>query len=128
MNKAQALHAFWSGFDIPAIDEQSSYDEQTMQKLGIGYPYITYEAAVGDFDEPLSLGADLYYRSDSWAQIEEKAAQIANLIGYGGKIVRYDGGAIWIKRGDPPYRRMAADNPYSIRRIHININAEFLSA
>lgn len=128
MDKAQALHSFWAGFDIPAIDEQSSYDDKVMEQLGITYPYITYEAAVGDFDEPVLLGADLYYRSDSWAQIEEKAAQIAHVIGYGGKIVHYDGGAIWIKRGNPPYQRMGAENVFNIRRIHININAEFLSA
>lgn len=127
-NKAQALHEFWAGFGLPAIDELSSYDDRTMKQLGIAYPYLTYEEAVGDFDEPISLGADLYYRSDSWAEIEAKAAEISDAIGMGGKIVLYDGGGIWIKRGSPPYRRMSAENEFSIRRIHLNINADFLSA
>ncbi len=127
MDKAQALYSFWAGFSLPAIDEQSSYDTKTMEKLNIDFPYITFEASVGDFDEPLNLGADIYYRSESWAEIEGKAAEIADSIGYGGRLISYDTGAIWIKRGDPMYRRMGADIAFNIRRIHINIKAEFLS-
>lgn len=128
MNKSQALYNFWSGFGIPAIDEQSAYDTPTMEKLQIDYPYISYESAVGEIDEPISLSADLWYRSSSWAEIEAKAAQISDAIGYGGTMVRYDGGAIWLKRGTPPYQRMSAENVFDIRRIHFNISAEFLSA
>lgn len=127
MNRTQALHAFWSGFGIPAIDELSSYDRDTMQQLGIDYPYIAYEAAVGGFDAPLALTASLYYRSASWALIEEKAAEIATEIG---EVTwqRFDGGAIRIWMGEPRYRRMSADNAFDVRRIQININAEFIAA
>ena len=111
MDKAQALHAFWSGFGLPAIDEQSAYDTAVMEQLGISFPYISYEAAVGDFDEPVALSADL-----------------AQALKDGGTLARYDGGAIWITRGNPITQRMSAENPFDIRRIHININAEFLSA
>lgn len=127
MKKAQALYNFWSGFGIPAIDEQSSYDEETMKQLGIDFPYITFESGVGDFVEEITLAADLYYRSTTWSAIETKAAEIAEAIGYAGKLVSYDGGAIWIKRQSPIYQRMAADNDFNIRRIHFNVTAEFLS-
>lgn len=127
MNKAQALYKFWSGFGIPVIDEQSSYDEETMKQLNIDFPYITYESGVGDFVEEITLAADLYYRSTTWSEIEAKAAEIAEAIGYAGKLVSYDGGAIWIKRQSPIYQRMAADNDFNIRRIHFNVTAEFLS-
>lgn len=127
MNKAQALYKFWSGFGIPVIDEQSSYDEETMKQLNIDFPYITYESGVGDFVEEITLAADLYYRSTTWSAIEAKAAEIAEAIGYAGKLVSYDGGAIWIKRQSPIYQRMAADNDFNIRRIHFNVTAEFLS-
>ena len=127
-NKTQALYGFWSGFRIPAIDEQSSYDTATMEQLGITYPYITFESAVGEFGEEITLGADLYYRSSTWAEIESKAAEIADAIGYAGTLVPYDGGgAIWIKRGNPIYRRMGADNAFDIRRIHFDVTAAFLS-
>ena len=128
MNKAQALQNFWAGFNLPAIDEQSAYDPATLKKLGIDYPYISYEAAVGEFDAPVALSADLWYKSTSWAEIEAKAEQIADTIGFGGTWAHYDGGAIYIARGSPPYQRMPAENPFDIRRIHININAEFESA
>ena len=128
MDKAQALHTFWSGFGLPAIDEQSAYDTAVMEQLGIDFPYISYEAAVGDFDEPVALSADLWYKSTSWAEIEAKAAEIAQALKDGGTLARYDRGAIWITRGNPITQRMSAENPFDIRRIHININAEFLSA
>lgn len=127
MDKTQALHAFWSGFQIPAIDEQSSYDESVTKKLNLDYPYITYEAAVGELGDSITLNADIYYRSTSWAEIEQKAAEIYDAIGYGGTFVPYDGGAIWIKRRNPAYQRMGEDNDLNVRRIHYNINAEFLS-
>lgn len=125
--KAQALYNFWSSFEIPAIDEQSSYDTPTLEQLEIDYPYITFESGVGEFGEEITLGADLYYRSSTWAEIEAKAAQIAQTIGYGGKLVPYDGGAVWIKRGSPIYSRMGADNAFDIRRIHFDVAVEFLS-
>ena len=127
MDKAQALYAFWSNFGLPVLDEQSAYDTSVMEELGITYPYISYEAAVGELDAPVALSADLWYQSTSWAAIEAKAAQIASAIGSGGTKIGYDGGQIWITRGNPPYRRMGAENAFDIRRIHININAEFLS-
>ena len=128
MDKAKALYTFWAGFGIPAIDEQSAYDTSVMDELQISYPYLSYETAVSELDEPVALSADLWYKSTSWAGIEAKAQEIANAIGYGGKMIPYDGGAIWIKRGTPVYQRMSAENVFDIRRIQININAEFLSA
>lgn len=127
MDKAQALHQFWSGFGIPAIDEQSAYDTPTMERLGITYPYISYEASVSELDEPIALGADVYYSSTSWAGAEGKAQEIVGAIGYGGTRVPYEGGMLWITRGTPAYQRMSAENVFDIRRIHININAEFQS-
>lgn len=128
MDKVQALHSFWSSFGIPAIDEQSAYDESTLKDLDISFPYITYEVATDSFDYPVAIGADVWYQSTSWAEATAKAQQIENAIGRGGKMIAYDGGAIWITRGSPFSQRLAAENGYDVRRIHININAEFLSA
>ena len=127
MDKVQALYSFWSGFGIPAIDEQSAYDTETLRQLGIDYPYLTYESAVGEFGEEIALAADIYYRSTTWREIEAKAKQIADAIGYGGVIVHYDGGGLWVKRGPTLYRRMGADNSFDIRRIHIDVNVEFFT-
>ena len=128
MDKAQALHTFWSSFDIPAIDEQSAYDEGVLEQLNITYPYITYEAATDSFDNTIMLSADIWYNDTSWSDISYKALAIESEIGMGGKLIPYDGGAIWITRSTPFAQRMASDTTNDIRRIHININAEFLSA
>ena len=117
-----------------AIDEQSAYDEQTLEELNIEYPYITYEVAVDSFDAPVAIGADLWDKSTSWARLAQKAEQIANAIGRGGVMIPFDGGAVWITRGTPFSQRMAPQDAataaagYDLRRIHININAEFISA
>lgn len=126
MDKAQALHSFWGSFGIPAIDEQSAYDTDTLERLDITYPYITYESATSDLDDSLKLGADLWYDSTTWSDIEQKAAQIVAALGRGGTVIPYEGGALWITHGAA--RRMAAEVGFDVRRIHIDISAEFLSA
>lgn len=128
MNKAQALYTFWSSFAWSAIDEQSAYDEDTLEQLGIEFPYITYESATDSIENTLTLGADLWDRSTSWSSVEEKAAAIQASLGMGGTLIHYDGGALWITRGASFARRMSADTGYDVRRIHITINAEYLSA
>lgn len=124
MDKWQALNSFWNGFQLLAIDEQSAYDTT----FDPPDQYITYEASADSFDYPIAIGADLWYRSMSWAAISQKAEEISNFIGRGGVMIPYDGGAIWITRGSPFSQRMSAETGYDMRRIHININAEFLSA
>lgn len=128
MDKVQALNSFWSSFGVAAIDELSAYDDSTIEMLEIDYPYITYEVATDEFDAPVAIGADIWDKTTSWVRITQKAEQIYNAIGRGGKLVPYDDGAIWITRGTPFSQRMDAETTLDIRRIHININAEYLSA
>ena len=128
MDKAQALYGFWSSFGLPALDEQSAYDSSTMEQLEIDYPYITYETVVDYLDAPVYIGADIWYKSTSWAEITQKAEEIGAYIGLGGRVCRYDGGGVWIARGSPFAQRMPDERENDIRRIHINIQAEFLSA
>ena len=124
MNKAQAIHEFWSSFGLKAIDEVSPYDES----MELPNNYITYEVQTGNFGEPIALSASLWYRSTSWAEISQKADQIAAFIGYGGKMLPVDGGYIWVKLGSPFAQRMAVDQDDSIRRIFMNITVDFLTA
>lgn len=119
MDKEQALNSFWNGFDLVAYDESSVPDEAEL-------PYITYSVGVDEFLYPVSLTASIWYRSTSWGPITNKLNQISNVIGKGGKMVPYEGGSIWIKKGSPFAQRMT-DEDNSIRRIFINIEAEFIS-
>lgn len=123
MDKAQAIHQFWSSFNLTAIDEQSAYDE----KIDLPDNYITYELQTSNFGDPLSLTASLWYYTTSWKDITNKADEIARYIGYGGKIIAVDGGYIWIKLGTPFAQRMATEQE-NYRRIILNITVDFLTA
>lgn len=123
MTKEQALTKFWEGFGLTAYDENSVPSGENKP----AYPYITYNVVTGSFGSNLSLTASLWYKSSSWEAITNKADEISRAIGLGGVILTYDDGAIWIKRGDSFAQRMNDPND-SIRRIYLNINAEYISA
>ena len=124
MDKGQALHQFWSSFSLTAYDEQSDYD--TAHDLPSNY--ITYEVQTGNIGDPVALTASLWYRSSSWAEISQKADEIAAYIGYGGRVLPVNGGYIWVKLNQPFAQRMAVDQDESIRRIILNITVDYLTA
>lgn len=124
MDKEQALHQFWSSFGLTAYDENTVPDDALTINKG---KYLTYNVATASLDEPTPLYANLWYKSSSWAEITVKANEIAGAIGRGGAIVPFDGGYIWICRGTPFSQRMPDDDD-TIRRIYINVMAEYLSA
>lgn len=119
MDKVKSYTAFWNGFGLHAYDETSVPDNAVM-------PYITFEMMEDDFNNTLALTASIWYRSTSWTDSIEKSNEIRNAIGKGGKIVPYDGGAFWIKKGRPWAQHMAEDNDDSVRRTIINIEVEFI--
>lgn len=123
MDKAEALHSFWSSFGLLAIDEYSAYDST----LELPENYITYEVQTANFGDSVALTANLWYHSTSWSEIEQKKDQIAEYIGWGGKLIPIDGGYIWIKLGTPFAQRMQSETD-SFRRIYMNISVDFLSA
>lgn len=119
MDKLQRLHSFWGEFNLPAYDENSVPDNAVL-------PYITYEAVTDYFDNNVFTTASLWYRSSSWSAIESKQREIANFIGRGGTICSYDGGAFWIRRGNPWSQRMSESSNDMIRRIVLNIIIEYI--
>ena len=121
MDKSQVINSFWSGFDLPVYDENTVPDDATM-------PYITYSESTGTMDNLVVLNASLWYRSTSWAAITRKSEEIARAIGYNGKILKFDDGYLYLCQGSPFAQRMADPSDDMIRRIYINVSAEFLSA
>lgn len=119
MNKMQALHQFWSGFSIPAYDENSVPDD-------VAFPYVTYEASSDEFGNTLAQTASLWYRDSSWADITTKEQEISQFITRGGRMIAYDGGSMWIQRATPWAQRMNDPADENIRRIVLNIMIEFL--
>ena len=121
MTKAAAIYQFWSGFGLTA------YEENTVS-ADAKFPYITYQLVTDSFDREIPLTASLWYRSESWTAINAKTEEISQKISRGGKIIPCDGGAIWLKRGQPFAQNMGDENDDLIKRKYLNITAEFITA
>ena len=121
MTKAAAIYRFWSSFGLTA------YEENTVP-TDAAFPYVTYQLVTDSFDREVSATASLWYRSESWTAINAKTEEISQTISRGGKIISCDGGAIWMKRGQPFAQSMGDESDDQIKRKYINIVAEFMTA
>lgn len=119
MDKEQALHNFYSGFSISAYDVNSVPDNAVM-------PYLTYEVKSDSFDNTVFVSPSLWYNSTSWASITQKAQEISDYLGLGGKLIHFDDGSIWIKRATPFAQRISTDKD-TVKRISLNLGIEFFS-
>ena len=121
MTKAAAIYQFWNSFGLPA------YEENTVP-TDADFPYITYQLVTDSFDSEIPLTASIWYRSESWTAINAKAEEISQRISRGGKFVPCDGGAIWLKRGQPFAQSMGDESDNLIKRKYLNITAEYMTA
>ena len=121
MTKAAAIYQFWSSFGLTA------YDENTVP-TDAAFPYITYQLVTDSFDREVPVTASIWYRSESWTAINAKTEEISQKISRGGKIISCDGGAIWLKRGQPFAQSMVDESDDLIKRKYLNITAEFMTA
>lgn len=121
MTKGAALHQFFNGFGIPAYTTTSVPDDAV-------FPWLTYELVTGSIENgENALTVNLWYYGDSEAIPNAKAQEIADAIGYSGKILNVDGGFIWIKRGSPWCQNLRDDTNPNIKRRYLNITAEYLT-
>ena len=121
MTKAAAIYQFWSGFGLTAYEENTVPDDAI-------FPYITYQLVTDSFDREIPLTASIWYRSEIWTAINDKTEEISQKISRGGKIIPCDGGAIWLKRGQPFAQNMGDESDDLIKRKYLNITAEFMTA
>lgn len=118
-DKWQGLQEFWSSFDIPAYDEDTVPDDAEM-------PYITYSTSVASFENAVPLKASIWYRSTSWKDISRKAEEIAERLKSLYFIPIGENEYIMLAQGVPFAQRMR-DEDGGIRRIYINVMAEYLT-
>ena len=121
MTKAAAIYQFWSGFGLTA------YEENTVP-TDAAFPYVTYQLVTDSFDREVSATASLWYRGEGWTAINAKTEEISAHIGLGGKIIKCDGGRIWIKRGQPFAQNMGDESDDLIKRKYLNLTFEFMTA
>ena len=118
MDKWQALQHFWESFGIPAYDEATVPDDAVM-------PYITYSAAIDSLDQPVTMTASVWYRTNSWSAISQKAEEISNSL-VQVKTIPLNVGYLYLTRGNPFAQRMI-DEDDAVRRIYLVIMAEYLT-
>ena len=129
MTKAAAIYKFWNSFGIKAYEENTVIDaDEEGNPVEPTFPYITYQLVTDSFDREVASTASLWYRSESWTAINAKTEEISAHIGLGGKIIKCDGGCIWIKRGQPFAQNMGDESDDLIKRKYLNITAEFMTA
>lgn len=121
MTKAAALHQFFNSFGIKMYPVSNVPTDAT-------FPWGTYELVTGYWESgDVSISVNLYYYGDREAEPNAKAQEISKEIGLGGKIIRCDGGAIWLKRGSPWCQNIVYEDDTRIKRRFINITAEYFT-
>ena len=121
MTKAAAIYQFWSSFGLTAYEENTVPTDEA-------FPYVTYQLVTDSFDREVAATASLWYRGESWTAINAKTEEISAHIGLGGKIIKCDGGRIWIKRGQPFAQNMGDESDDLVKRKYLNLTFEFMTA
>ena len=121
MTKAAAIYQFWSSFGLTA------YEENTVP-TDAAFPYVTYQLVTDSFDREVAATASLWYRGESWTDINVKTEEISRYIGRGGRLIDCDGGFIWLKRGSPFAQNIGDESDDLIRIKYINVTVEYMTA
>lgn len=121
MTKAAALHEFFNSFGIPAYTTTSVPEDAV-------FPWLTYELVTSAWEGgEVSITVNLWYYTESESIPNAKAQEISKAIGLGGKMLRCDGGAIWLKRGSPWCQNLRDEVDPVIKRRYINVTAEYFT-
>ena len=120
MDRYEALYKFWSGFGVPAYEENSVPDLDN-----VNYPYITYQVAASVFDDDVAVNASIWTRSTSWLTAEILSDAIENRLKDGGETIGYDGGMIWITAGTPFAQSMGDPDDDRIKRKLLSVVLHF---
>lgn len=120
MTKDKALHAWFNSlmpfYPITSVPQD------------VVFPYGTYELVLDNWmGGEVSLTVNLWFYTESEAIPNAMAEAISAAIGMGGKMLRCDGGYIWIKRGSPWCQSMRDEADSNIKRRYINISVEYLT-
>lgn len=126
MDKGQFYQYFWSQFEWKAYDESTVPEKEDGTIDVAKLPYITYMEVEDEFESPIYPNASLWDYGTSWLRISQKANEISEAIGLGGKVYEIDNGRVWVQRGHPFAQRVRDDNDM-VRRIILNIELEFMT-
>lgn len=109
---AKALQKFYSGFGIPAYEEQSVPDTAQL-------PYITYELIDPGWREAAFLSANVWYKGSSYGPLFKKVDEISDKIGEGLRIPT-DTGNIYLYKGTP-FSQVAPTDSDNVKTCYLLI-------
>lgn len=124
--KAAALQSLLEELGIPVWTAAGVPDDCDM-------PYLTYNPVSNSFGSETTIEADLWCYGDGETQPNELVQRLSKIIGRGGRMVRCDGGAVWVRRGSPfaqevpDWDEVMADND-KIKRRNILLDVEYITA
>ena len=120
MTKGEAIYSFFSSL-------MTAYAATEVPEA-VTFPYLTYELTTGAWgDGESNITVNMWFNTDSEAVPNAKAEELAAAIGYGGKMLKYTGGALWLKRGSPWCQSLSDTENKNIKRRYINITVEYIS-
>lgn len=131
MKKDKALYNWWQQFSIPFYPTTALppavNDTSVPENERLTFPYGTYEPIFGYNGDITYSSVNIYDLTESEARINGYAAEIGEVIGMGGTIIKCDEGAMWIKRGSPFMQGINDPDNSNIKRRLISIAIEFLT-
>lgn len=118
---AKALHAFFSGFGLPAFTEYDVPDEfpdehGDMQK--VKPPYITYQVVEPDWMDSAPLYARIWFRDTGYAAINAVADAIKEAVG-GGITLPTENGFVMLSKGTPFMQNMPMEGDDTLKVIYL---------
>lgn len=120
MTIGETLYNFFNSFELDAYPT-------TAVPHDVVFPYLTYDFYDGYFgDAEQSITASLWFHTESELTPNKKADEIGKAIGRGGLLLSCDGGAVWLKRGEPWCNALLDEGDTSIKRRLLNITIEFV--
>ena len=112
---AKAVYQFFSGFNIPAYDQQAVPEDAEP-------PYITYYIQEPEWGRQSTGYAQVWYRTKSRATVNAKTDEIASAIGDRGVNLECRGGYVMI-RPESPLIVPVKDGDVIGNRINFILNA-----
>lgn len=122
MTKDRALFEWFQRFGMPFYPVTALPPAKE-----ITFPYGTYEPIFGYNGDITYPTVNIYYLTESEVIPNNKAAEIGEVIGKGGTLVKCDEGLMWIKRGSPFVQGINDPDNSNIKRRLISIAVEFLT-
>lgn len=119
MTKDRALHAWFEGFGMTAYPVTSVPDDAE-------FPWLTYEAVVGEFGSEVSCAVNLWFWTDSEAEPNAKAESFRQYI-KDNDYIDCDEGKIWVKTGEPWCQSVKDEVSPTIKRRYLNLILEYFT-